>query len=58
MSTVLEEVQRWNMSGEFVAKAIGIGVIPDDYEEDNGVSSLIETSRFRGKGCLSVLYSY
>ncbi len=26
------------------------------YEGDNGVSSLIETSRFRGKGCLSVLY--
>ena len=45
------------MSGEFVAKAIGIGVFLDDYEGDNGVSSLIETSRFRGKGCLSVLYS-
>jgi hypothetical protein len=45
------------MSGEFVAKAIGIGVIPGDYEGDIGVSNLIETSRFRGKGCLSVLYS-
>jgi hypothetical protein len=43
------------MSGEFVAKAIGMGVFLDDYEGDNGVSSLIETSRFRGKGCLSLL---
>lgn len=41
------------MSGEFVAKTIGIVVVPGDYEEDNGVSKLIETSRFRGKGCLS-----
>jgi hypothetical protein len=35
----------------------GMDVFLDDYEGDNGVSSLIETSRFRGKGCLSVLYS-
>jgi hypothetical protein len=41
-----------------VAKAIGMGVFLDDYEGDNGVSNLIETSRFRGKGCLSVLYSH
>jgi hypothetical protein len=35
----------------------GMDVFLDDYEGDKAVSSLIETSRFRGKGCLSVLYS-
>ena len=40
-----------------MAKAIGMGVFLDDYGADKAVSSLIETSRFRGKGHLSVLYS-